>query len=194
MTIIPPEKLGVYFSEAEKYGVLLMFFLELSSGLRWGELVVTEPKTKNSVRKVALSQQAVDLLIQEHEQHPGNPILFPSPRTCGYWSPDAVSRINRNLLSKAGIEEYVRFHDLRHAFVTMAISSGLDVKTLSSMLGHYSTGFTLDTYTHITNDMQRSAVEKIGSFMKSATATPTPEPPDPPEESRCKVIPFEKVG
>lgn len=36
MTIIPPEKLGVYLSEAEKYGVLPMFFLELSSGLRRG--------------------------------------------------------------------------------------------------------------------------------------------------------------
>ena len=139
MTIIPPEKLGVYLSEAEKYGVLPMFFLELSSGLRrgellalrWddlnvkdrilsvskqvtridGELVVTEPKTKNSVRKVALSQQAVALLVQEHEQHPDNPILFPSPRTGSYWSPDAVSRINRKLLVKAGIEEHVRFHD-----------------------------------------------------------------------------------
>ena len=145
MTIIPPEKLGVYLSEAEKYGVLPMFYLELSSGLRrgellalrWddlnvkdrilsvskqvtriaGELVVTEPKTKNSVRKVALSQQAVALLAREHEQHPDSPILFPSPRTGGYWSPDAVSRINRKLLAKAGIEEHVRFHDLRHPYV-----------------------------------------------------------------------------
>lgn len=222
MTILPPEKIGRYLQEAEKYGVLPMFYLELSSGLRRGELLalqwedlnvkeriltvnkqvtrmegeldVTEPKTKNSVRKVALSQQAVDLLVQEHEQHPDNPILFPSPRTGGYWSPDAVSRINRKLLKNAGIEEHVRFHDLRHTFATMAISSGVDVKTLSSMLGHYSAGFTLDTYTHITNDMQRGAAEKIGGFMESATATTTPEPPDPPEESRCKVIPFEKVG
>ena len=221
MTILPPEKIGRYLQEAEKYGVLPMFYLELSSGLRRGELLalqwedlnvkeriltvnkqvtrmegeldVTEPKTKNSVRKVALSQQAVDLLVQEHEQHPDNPILFPSPRTGGYWSPDAVSRINRKLLKNAGIEEHVRFHDLRHTFATMAISSGVDVKTLSSMLGHYSAGFTLDTYTHITNDMQRGAAEKIGGFMESATAKPEPEPPDPPEESRCKVIPFEKV-
>ena len=145
MTIIPPEKLGVYLREAEKYGVLPMFFLELSSGLRrgellallWddlnvkdrilsvskqvtridGELVVTEPKTKNSIRRVALSQQAVDILAREHEQHPDNPILFPSPRTGGYWSPDAVSRINRKLLEMAGIEEHVRFHDLRHPYV-----------------------------------------------------------------------------
>ena len=58
----------------------------------------------------------------------------------------------------------------------MAISSGVDVKTLSSMLGHFSAGFTLDTYTHITNDMQRGAAEKIGGFMESATATPAPEP------------------
>lgn len=89
---------------------------------------------------------------------------------------------------------YEHLPDLRHTFATMAISSGVDVKTLSSMLGHYSAGFTLDTYTHITNDMQRGAAEKIGGFMESATATTTPEPPDPPEESRCKVIPFEKVG
>ena len=210
MTILPPEKIGRYLQEAEKYGVLPMFYLELSSGLRRGELLalrwedlnvkeriltvnkqvtrmegeldVAEPKTKNSVRKVALSQQAVDLLVQEHEQHPDNPILFPSPRTGGYWSPDAVSRINRKLLKNAGIEEHVRFHDLRHTFATMAISSGVDVKTLSSMLGHFSAGFTLDTYTHITNDMQRGAAEKIGGFMESVTATVTPEPPDPPEE------------
>lgn len=222
MTILPPERIGRYLQEAEEYGVLPMFYLELSSGLRRGELLalqwtdlnekeriltvnkqvtrmegeldVTEPKTKNSVRKVALSQQAVDLLVQEHEQHPDNPILFPSPRTGGYWSPDAVSRINRKLLKSAGIEEHVRFHDLRHTFATMAISSGVDVKTLSSMLGHYSAGFTLDTYTHITNDMQRGAAKKIGGFMESVTAATTPEPPDPPEESRCKVIPFEKVG
>ena len=155
---------------------------------------MTEPKTKNSVRKVALSQQAVTLLVQEHEQHPDSPILFPSPRTGDYWSPDAVSRINRKLLAKAGIEEHVRFHDLRHTFATMALSSGVDVKTLSSMLGHYSAGFTLDTYTHITTDMQRGAAEKIGGFMETATAKLEPEPPDPPEESRCKVIPFERVG
>ena len=62
------------------------------------------------------------------------------------------------------------------------------------MLSHGNAGFTLDTYTHITNDMQKGATEKIGGFMESATATPAPEPPDPPEHSQCKVILFEKVG
>ena len=103
-----------------------------------------------------------------------------------------AGKINRKLLKNAGIEEHVRFHDLRHTFATMALSSGVDAKTLSSMLGHFSAGFTLDTYTHITNEMQRGAAEKIGGFMETATAKPDPEPP--PEESRCKVIPFERVG
>ena len=40
MTILPPEKIGRYLQEAEKYGVLPMFYLELSSGLRRGELLL----------------------------------------------------------------------------------------------------------------------------------------------------------
>ena len=91
------------------------------------------------------------------------------------------------------IQRFLRFHDLRHTFATLALKNGMDVKTLSAMLGHVSAATTLDIYTHITNDMQRGAAEKIGGFMESVTATTTPEPLDPPEESRCKVIPFEKV-
>ena len=88
----------------------------------------------------------------------------------------------------------MRFRDFRHTFATMAISSGVDVKTLSSMLGHYSAGFTLDTYTHINNDMQRGAAEKIGGFMETALPETAPTPPEPPESGGCKVIPFEMVG
>ena len=74
-----------------------------------------------------------------------------------------VRRLHNEIIKEAGLD-HIRFADLRHTFATMALSSGVDVKTLSSMLGHYSAGFTLDTYTHITNDMQRGAAEKIGSF------------------------------
>ena len=84
-----------------------------------GELVVTEPKMKNSVRRVTVSKQTIELLVREHEQHPDNPILFPSPRTGGYWSPDAVSRLNKKLLKAAGIDEKVRFHDFRHPYVKL---------------------------------------------------------------------------
>lgn len=71
----------------------------------------------------------------------------------------------REHIAEVGIEEHVCFRKLRHTFAIMAISSGMDVKTLSSMLGHFSAGFTLDTYTHATMKMQIEAADKLGGFM-----------------------------
>ena len=68
-------------------------------------------------------------------------------------------------LGKAGITENIPFHGLRHTFATLAIQQGVDAKTVSSILGHYSAGFTLDTYTHVTGEMQKEAAQRMGSFM-----------------------------
>ncbi len=57
------------------------------------------------------------------------------------------------------------FHDLRHTFATLALQNGVDIKTVSGMLGHYSAGFTLDVYTNVTKEMKRDAAKKIGGFM-----------------------------
>ncbi len=59
-----------------------------------------------------------------------------------------------------------RFHELRHTFATTALQNGVDIKTVSSMLGHSSAGFTLNTYTHATNKMQEAAAQTMGEFMK----------------------------
>lgn len=172
-----------------------MFYLELASGLRRGELLallwtdldveqrtisvnksvagrrgelkVSAPKTKHSIRKVAIPKQTVELLLQEHAQHPDNPYMFPSLVTGSMYHPDAAGRIHKKLLKESGIKN-VRFHDLRHTFATVALQNGVDIKTLSQMLGHYSSGFTLDTYTHVTTKMQQEAAEKMGTFMEMA--------------------------
>ena len=68
------------------------------------------------------------------------------------------------ILKDAGLE-HIRFHDLRHTFATLALQNGVDIKTVSSMLGHYDAGFTLRTYTHATRQMQDQAAEAMGSFM-----------------------------
>ena len=120
--------------------------------------------------------------------------IFPNPMKPEHPTrPSAAYERTKVLLKQAGLPE-LRFHDLRHTFAAHALASGVDVKTLSGILGYTRTAFTLDTYTHITSEMQRGAAEKIGGFMETATAKPEPEPPDPPEGSRCKVIPFERVG
>lgn len=70
----------------------------------------------------------------------------------------------KQLLQKAGLPN-IRFHDLRHTFATHALTSGVDAKTLSGILGHTNASFTLDTYTHVTTDMQQRASSIVGKFM-----------------------------
>ena len=192
MKVIAPEQVGSYLNAAKENGVLPMFYLELTSGLRRGELLallwedldiaertisvtktlsaktgkmtVSPPKTQNSIRKVVIPTEAVELLVEEHEKHPDSPYMFPSPVTGNMYHPDAIGRVHKKLLKQAGLPD-IRFHDLRHTFATLALQNGVDVKTLSSMLGHYSAGFTLDTYTHATMKMQIEAADKLGGFM-----------------------------
>ena len=166
MKILPPEQVKAYLKAASARGILPLFYLELTSGLRKGE--ITQPKTATSVRLISLPQETVELLKEEHAKHPLNIYMFPSPRTGGMYHPDSIVKLHEKILNDAGIE-HLRFHDLRHSFATYALQSGADVKTLSCMLGHYSAGFTLNTYCHATRDMQADAARKIGGFMSAQT-------------------------
>lgn len=74
------------------------------------------------------------------------------------------------LLKQAGLPE-IRFHDLRHTFATNALAHGMDVKTLSTILGHVSSATTLNTYSHITDEMRRRAAVKIDQGIAKAEVT-----------------------
>ena len=116
---------------------------------RNGELVVSAPKTRHSIRTVTIPTHAVELLLSEHARHPDNPYMFPSPLAGEMYHPDSVVNLHKKILKDAGLE-HLRFHDLRHTFATTALQNGVDVKTVSSMLGHYDAGFTLRTRTYTT--------------------------------------------
>ena len=192
MKILPEDKIGPYLAEAERRGLLAAFYLELTTGLRrgellallWtdldvenmtisvskqvnrinGELVVSQPKTPNSIRRLAIPQRAVELLVEEHAKHPHSPYLFVSPKTGTMFDPDSFRHTHEKSLKAIGAE-HIRFHDLRHTFATLSLKYGVDVKTLSGALGHYDAGFTLSTYTHATEGMKRSAADTIGSVI-----------------------------
>ena len=70
----------------------------------------------------------------------------------------------KRVLERAGIPK-VRFHDLRHTFATIALQNGVDIKTGSGMLGHFSAGFTLDTYAHVTTSAHKEAAQTMGNIL-----------------------------
>ena len=81
--------------------------------------------------------------------------------------PDSVLHMLHRVLKRAGLPK-VRFHDLRHTFATLALQNGVDIKTVSGMLGHYSAGFTLDTYAHVTTAAQKEAARAMGKVLANA--------------------------
>ncbi len=197
MKTIPAEQLTSFLREAKESGVFEMYYIELATGLRRGELlglkwedldldqgslrvqrqvsringeVVEAPlKTKNSYRTISLGADAVEILREQRKKCGDSPYVFPSP-TGGPISPDSVLNMLHRVLKRAGLPE-VRFHDLRHTFATLALQNGVDIKTVSGMLGHYSAGFTLDTYAHVTTAAQRQAANTMGQIL-SGTLQP----------------------
>lgn len=190
MQTIPAAQLVVFLDEAKASGVYELYYIELATGLRRGELlglkwedidltagvirvrrqvsridgkIVEAPlKTKNAYRTVTISPQAVEVLNAQKAKT-NDEYVFPSP-SGGPISPDSVNNMLKRVLKRAGIPR-VRFHDLRHTFATLALQNGVDIKTVSGMLGHFSAGFTLDTYAHVTTAAQKEAARTMESVL-----------------------------
>ena len=142
MQTIPAAQLVVFLDEAKASGVYELYYIELATGLRRGELlglkwedidltagvirvrrqvsridgkIVEAPlKTKNAYRTVTISPQAVEVLNAQKAKT-NDEYVFPSPNG-GPISPDSVNNMLKRVLKRAGIPR-VRFHDLRHPYV-----------------------------------------------------------------------------
>lgn len=130
-----------------------------------GKLEVGETKTERGTRTILLPPGTLELLKERRKSSVSEwmfPDLFDPERPV---SPNAAYRRLKKILGSAGLPD-MRFHDIRHTFATHALAGGVDAKTLSGILGHASASFTLDTYTHVTTDMQTNAAVIVGGFMK----------------------------
>jgi integrase len=188
MQVLTKEELYRLFLQAKEDGYYELFLLDVSTGMRRGELlalqwedvdferseiricrqvnrvdgklVVSEPKTKGSVRTVCLPKPIMNML-KIYEQTAVGKWLFPSPNEPDTpRDPASVRKALSRILKHAGCK-HVRFHDLRHTFATLSLENGVDIKTVAEILGHSTVETALNTYTHITEEMKRSAAQKI---------------------------------
>lgn len=131
-----------------------------------GGVSTGETKTETGVRSILMPPSVADVLQNRKQRaitewvfpnfmHPEQPI-----------SPATAYRKLKIILKHAGLP-LIRFHDLRHTFATHATHGGVDPKTLAGILGHTNASFTLDTYTHVTSDMQKAASNIVGNIMQN---------------------------
>ena len=188
MKILTPEEIQRLLIQAREDGCYELLLLELSTGLRrgeilalqWddlnlrtgalrverqvhrvkGELVVSPPKTKAGNRTVLLPAPVLKVL-KAYQKTVHSRWMFPSPvKEDSPLDPAAVRKRLQTVLERAECKR-LRFHDLRHTFATASLEHGMDIKALSTIIGHVSSATTLNTYTHVTDTMRQNAADKI---------------------------------
>ena len=129
-----------------------------------GKLTAWDTKTAAGTRTINLAPSTAALL-RARKKTALTEWIFPHPlKPEQPTRPSAAYERMKDVLKQAELPD-IRFHDLRHTFATTALQNGVDVKTVSSMLGHFDAGFTLRTYTHATRQKQDEAAQTMGNVL-----------------------------
>ena len=128
------------------------------------QVVIDKPKTKNSSRLIPLPKQLLEILKRAKKITKSDFIL--STRTGGIVGTRAYQKTYERILKKLNIP-YKNFHSLRHTFATRAIEMGMDVKTLSEILGHKNPVITLQRYTHSMLSYKTEMMNKMGKMLNA---------------------------
>ena len=145
MKTLKKEELTAFLEETKRSGCYEFYYLELTTGMRLGEICALEwndlslenktitvnkavqkikgeikintPKTKSSIRTIRLCDECIRLLSQlKANQIPKSKYIFPSSVTGGIKDTSAVTRRLHRIQDRAGVPR-IRFHDLRHPYV-----------------------------------------------------------------------------
>ncbi|MCC8137664.1 MAG: site-specific integrase [Clostridiales bacterium] len=122
-------------------------------------VVIGPPKTDSSNRTIPIPESVLSY-FKEHAGEPSHYVLtgsekFMEPRVCR-------SRFAR-FLKRAGVKHHT-FHTLRHTYATNCVAQGMDIKSLSEILGHSDVSITLARYVHPSMESKKAQVNKLKTF------------------------------
>lgn len=118
------------------------------------KLVILEAKSVSSNRVIPIPSKLLALLSEKGSGFivKGKVYEYADPRTLQYFFSNKLKECN---------VRRVNFHVLRHTFATRCIESGMDIKSLSEILGHASVNITLGTYVHSSLEHKRKQLETM---------------------------------
>ena len=122
----------------------------------------SEPKTSSSVRMIPVPRQMLPEL-RRYRRFSKSAFLI-SGENGEEVSVRSYQRTFELLLKRAGIKKR-GFHALRHTFATRAAELGMDVKTLSEIMGHTNPTLTLKRYTHSLASHKAEMMDKLGKAL-----------------------------
>lgn len=124
-------------------------------------IIIDTPKSRNSIRKIPIPTFMLRRLTEMKRNCSSDSYFL----TCSnrYIEPRSYRERYKNFLKSADIP-YRNFHVLRHTFATECIRCGIDVKTVSELLGHSSVKITLDRYVHSSMEDKCRQLQKLYTF------------------------------
>lgn len=130
---------------------------------KWKWIVET-PKTQASIRAIPLSNSLFEALMRIKKTAVSDYIVsdyegFVNPRTYEY-------RYHAEI-RESKVRD-VNFHVLRHTFATRCVEGGMDIKTLSEILGHSNVSITLSTYVHSSLELKKTQMEKVEKYFANS--------------------------
>jgi integrase len=132
-------------------------------------MVTGTPKSRNSGRKIPIPAFMTALLkkIAPDDRRETDYVFSSMDKPA---EPRTIQRLYKKILKSANVNGR-KFHVIRHTFATRALELGIDIKTLSELLGHSSVVITLNVYTHSMLEQKKIAIQKMNSMYLSHEAT-----------------------
>ena len=123
------------------------------------KVIITPPKTKTSERKIPIPQMLYDELKKQSVNYSKQAYVITGLED-KYIEPRSFQYVYKKALETCEVK-YRNFHCLRHTFATRCIRVGMDIKSLSEVLGHADVNITLNRYVHSSYDSKKKFMEKL---------------------------------
>jgi integrase len=124
------------------------------------KIIITEPKSVCSVRKIPLPDELFKVLKENRER---NDAFLLTGHYKYYIEPRTMQNRFKAVINECHIED-ANFHALRHTFATRCIELGFDIKSLSEILGHASVNITLNRYVHPSMELKQRNMNKLSDL------------------------------